>query len=145
MNSETPQSPQRGSRFALAREAFVLQLKLVADGFRDALLIPISLVAAVIGLIRGGAEADREFREVLRLGRRTERWINLFGYHRPYSRSHPAGSMDTLVDKIEDVIREQYEKGKATQEDMDAIEHALEDLQGSSKKKPGSEEQGSEK
>ena len=36
-------------RMALAREAAVLQLKLLADGFRDALLIPISLVAALIG------------------------------------------------------------------------------------------------
>ena len=82
---------------ALAREAAVLQIKLVVDGFRDALLIPISLVAAIIGIFRGGEDADREFREVLKLGRRTERWINLFGYHRPYSKSHPAGSMDRLI------------------------------------------------
>lgn len=113
---------------ALAREAAVLQIKLIVDGFRDAALIPISLVAAIIGIFRGGEDADREFREVLKLGRRTERWINLFGYHRPYSRSHPAGSMDTLIDTVEDVLREQYEKGRATKEAKDAIEDALEGL-----------------
>lgn len=134
MKNETPESVPRGSRATLAREAAVLQLKLVADGFRDALLIPISLIAAIIGIIRGGEEADREFREVLKLGRQTELWINLFGYHRPYKRSHPAGSMDTLIDKVEEVLREQYEKGRATKEDKDAIEHALEDLQESSRK-----------
>lgn len=128
MNEETPGKVQSGSRAALAREAAVLQLKLVADGARDALLIPISLVAAIIGLIRGGREPDREFREVLKIGRQTELWINLFGYHRPYSRSHPAGSMDTLIDRVEEVLREQYEKGRATREARDAIEDALEDL-----------------
>ena len=111
------------SRSELAREAAVLQIKLVADGIRDAILIPVSLIAALIGLIRGGPEPDREYREVLRLGRQTERWINLFGYHRPYSR---AGSMDTVIDRVEEVLREQYEKGRATREARDAIKTALE-------------------
>ena len=133
MKEKTPSPQPPGKRVALAREAAVLQLKLVADGFRDAALIPISLIAALIGLIRGGEEPDREFREVLKLGRQTERWINLFGYHRPYSRAHPAGSMDTLIDKVEEVLREQYEKGKSTREARDAIENALEDFENSEK------------
>jgi hypothetical protein len=131
MNNESGQQKHEGSRSALAREAAVLQIKLIVDGFRDAALIPISLIAALIGILRGGEDADREFREVLKLGRRTERWINLFGYHRPYSRSHPAGSMDTLINTVEDVLREQYEKGRATKEAKDAIEDALEGLHGS--------------
>lgn len=138
MNNETQEQSSEGSRMALAREAAVLQIKLIVDGFRDAALIPISLVAALIGIFRGGDDADREFREVLKLGRRTERWINLFGYHRPYSRSHPAGSMDTLINTVEDVLREQYEKGRATKEAKDAIEDALEDLHDSVDKKDGS-------
>ena len=47
--NDAPQNP----RIRLVRNTAVLQLKLVADGFRDALLIPFSLVAALIGLIRG--------------------------------------------------------------------------------------------
>ena len=128
MKHESQEQTQPGTRMALAREAAVLQIKLVVDGFRDAALIPVSLIAAIIGLFRGGDDADREFREVLKLGRRTERWINLFGYHRPYSRSHPAGSMDTLINTVEDVLREQYEKGRATKEARDAIGDALEEL-----------------
>ncbi len=123
--STTAKKESQGSRVALAREAAVLQLKLVADGFRDAMLIPVSLIAALIGLIRGGDQPDREFREVLKLGRQTERWINLFGYHKPYSDSHPAGSMDTLIDRVEKVLREQYEKGTTTREARDAIENVL--------------------
>ena len=45
-------------RVRLIRESATLQLKLVADGLRDALLIPVSLVATVIGLLRGGDDCD---------------------------------------------------------------------------------------
>ncbi len=129
MNQSTQDSNPPGPRGKLARKAAVLQLKLLADGLRDAVLIPVSLVAAMIGLIRGGDDAEREFHQVIKLGRRSERWINLFGHQRPLTRTHPAGSIDTLIDKVEDVVREQYRKGTATPEARAAIEEALEDLQ----------------
>ncbi|MDX1554676.1 MAG: hypothetical protein R3212_01485 [Xanthomonadales bacterium] len=123
MNTTRPDTPSPRAR--LVREAAILQLKLVADGLRDAALIPVSLIAAVIGLVRGGNEADREFRQVINLGKRSERWINLFGHHRPLARSHPAGSLDTLIDKVEDVVREQYQKGRTSPEAKAAIDEAL--------------------
>lgn len=129
MNQSTQNSNPPGPRARLVRKAAVLQIKLLADGLRDALLIPVSLVAAVIGLLRGGDDAEREYLRVIKLGRRSERWINLFGQHRPPVRTHPAGSLDTLVDKVEDVVREQYRKGSATSEAKAAIDKALEDLQ----------------
>ena len=128
MSDESKADSQPDSRMALAREAAVLQIKLIVDGIRDAVLIPISLGAALIGIVRGGEDADREFREVIRLGRRTERWIDLFGYRSAHAQKHPAGSMDKLINTVEDVLREQYEKGRATKEAKDAIEDALEDL-----------------
>lgn len=133
--------PGSGPRATLARRAIVLQLKLVADGLRDAALIPVSLLAALIGLIRGGDNADEEFNAVLKLGRRSERWINLFGHHRPLVRTHPAGSLDALFDKVEDVVREQYKKGTASPEAKDAITEALEDLHRESRKRDGSVEE----
>ena len=102
----------RSPRVELVREAAVLQLKLLVDGLRDAILIPISLVAALIGLIRGGPDCDREYRRVIKLGRRSERWINLFGHQRPLPRSGAAGSIDTILDQVESTVLEQYQKGK---------------------------------
>lgn len=133
--AEPVQQGEPGPRAGLARRAVVLQLKLVADGLRDAALIPVSLVAAAIGLIRGGDNADEEFNAVLKLGRRSERWINLFGHHRPLARTHPAGSLDAVFDKVEDVVREQYRKGTASQEAKTAITEALEDLQRESRRR----------
>jgi len=108
MNAQAP-----NPRAALFRDAAVFQLKLLADGLRDAFLIPLSLVAALIGLLRGGEDCDREYRRVVKLGRRSERWINLFGHERPLGRSHPAGSMDAVLDKVESTVTAQYRKGKA--------------------------------
>lgn len=58
----------------------VFQLKLLMDGIRDVALVPISLIAGVIGVVRGGPDADRPFESVLQFGRRTKVWINLFGH-----------------------------------------------------------------
>jgi hypothetical protein len=99
-------------RTDLVRDTAILQLKLLVDGLRDALLIPISLVAALIGLLRGGPDCEREFRWVIKLGRRSERWINLFGQQRPLGRSHPGGSMDSILEQVESTVIEQYRRGK---------------------------------
>ena len=112
-------------RITLIRETAILQLKLIADGFRDAVLIPISLLATLIGLLRGGEDCDREYRRVIKLGRRSERWINLFGHQRPLSGSHPAGSMDKILNQVESVVMDQYKKGRSTAETRAAVRQAL--------------------
>jgi len=112
-------------RFELIRETAVLQLKLLADGFRDAALIPVSLFAALIGLLRGGEDCDRHFRQVLKMGRRSERWINLFGHQKPLGMEHPAGSMDKILAQVESVVVEQYKKGKTANEVRDAVSKSL--------------------
>jgi hypothetical protein len=120
MSEESP-SP----RAQLLREALVLQFKLLVDGLRDAALIPLSLAAALIGLSRGGPDADREFRRVIKLGRRSERWINLFGHQPPLHRNYPGGSLDSLLDRVEGVVMEQYVKGQSAAEASAAIREAL--------------------
>jgi hypothetical protein len=102
----------RNPRIELIRDTAVLQMKLLVDGLRDAVLIPVSLLAALIGVLRGGEDCGKEFRGVIKLGRRSERWINLFGHQRPLS-THPVkGSMDSVLEQVESVVMEQYKRGK---------------------------------
>ncbi len=108
----------RSRRAELMRETALLQIKLLADGFRDAVLIPVSLIAALIGLLRGGDNPDREFRRVIKLGRRSERWINLFGKQRPLGKPHPADSLDNVLGRVESAIVKQYRKGQTTAKDQ---------------------------
>jgi len=82
------------SRLQLVLDVLVFQFKLAADGLRDVLLSPLSLIAAIMGLIAGGDDPYRYFRDLLRFGRRTEIWINLFGY-----RKH-SGTSDELIAPI---------------------------------------------
>jgi len=120
---ESNESP----RVKLARDAFVLQLKLLADGIRDAILIPLSLLASLIGLVEGGENCDEKFRRVIKLGRRSERWINLFGDQPPLGVTHPAGSMDTILNQVESVVLDQYRKGRSAAETRAAVREAMKD------------------
>jgi hypothetical protein len=116
--------PIQSSRTELIRESAIFQLKLLADGIRDAVLIPVALVATIIGVLRGGDEPDREFRRVIELGVDSERWINLFNHHEPLD---SAGSIDDILSRVETVVKEQYRKGNTTDGGKEAIDRAIED------------------
>jgi len=122
--------PEQNPRIRLVRESATLQLKLIADGFRDALLIPVSLIATIVGLLRGGEDCDLEFRRVIKLGRRSERWINLFGNQQPLDMRHPAGSMDRILEQVESIVVEQYKKGKSASDARDAVRKVIEEETG---------------
>lgn len=76
-------------RGALIRRSFLLQLKLIVDGIRDFLLVPIAMVATLLGLLRGGDEPAREFNRVIELGRQSDEWIDLFGIHQDSAVPNP--------------------------------------------------------
>lgn len=128
MNDNSP-SP----RAELFREAAILQIKLLVDGMRDAVLIPISIAAALIGLLRGGPDCNREFRRVIKLGRRSERWINLFGAARAthpdeFREDDPDQSVDDLISMLERRIVEQHDRGGITAQARRAVDGALDRL-----------------
>ena len=125
-----------GGRAALVRESLIFQVKLLVDGLRDFMLVPIALVATVAGLFRGGEEPNREFRRVLELGRQSEQWINLFGQHDPLEEGGDASSIDTLLSRAEQVVREQARSGGISESASRAIEKALDKAHGKVKK-PG--------
>ncbi len=70
------------SRAELALAVARFQLKLLLDGVRDILLSPVSIIAALIGILSTDPTPDRAFRRVMVWGRKSEDWINLFGYRK---------------------------------------------------------------
>ncbi len=114
------------SRLHLIWDVLTFQLKLAADGLRDVLLSPISLISAVMGLVVGGDEPDRYFKQVLKLGRRSEIWLNLFGY-----RKH-AGTSDELLAPLKDKVFAEAQKnpwaskaGSGLNKQLDAVNATL--------------------
>ena len=112
-------------RGPLIRAALIFQLKLLADGFRDLVLLPVSLIATLVGVIRGGEEPDREFQQVIALGRQSEQWINLFGQHEPIEQAGPVGSIDLLLTRAEEVVREQAKEGGISETASRALNRVL--------------------
>jgi hypothetical protein len=112
-------------RGVLVRNTVVFQLKLMADGFRDLLLLPVSLIATIIGLLRGGDEPEREFNQVIEVGRESEQWINLFGNHEVSDNANAVASMDTLFAKVEESLKQQYQSGGISERVQAEVENVL--------------------
>lgn len=75
---EKPASPPPIS-FALSlRRLVVFQIKLAIDALRDFALSPISILAFIVDALRRPAMEDSLYLRVMRLGRRSDRVINLF-------------------------------------------------------------------
>lgn len=123
--SESSKTP----RWDLIRSSLLFQLKLLADGMRDFLLLPVSIGATIVGLLRGGSDPEREFEQVLDFGRQTERWINLFGTHEPFEQAGQAGNLDQLVTRAEQLVREQAREGDVPEQAAAALQNALDTLQ----------------
>lgn len=106
----TPPEPEtEGDHWQLLRDVVAFQFKLAADGLRDLLLSPVSVIAALLGLFSNSKDPGLYFRRLMHFGKRTDRWINLFG-----AETHDGGgetSSDTYVRKVEDLIVGEYRKG----------------------------------
>lgn len=114
-----------GSRWRLVRSIGMFQLKLLADGFRDLVLSPLSIVAGVLGILVGGRNPDVFFRQLQLVGRQTDRWIDLFDAYRIEKSQASGASFDAVADKIEEMIRADMARGGVTKRTREAIAELL--------------------
>ena len=136
METETNSSEdgQIPDRWTLIRDILVLQLKLVVDGLRDFILVPVSLIIGIASLLKGGDSSGSQFYELLRTGRRSERWINLFGAaERVYGPSieedrFPTEDIDEMVSRVESFVVDEYSKGGVTRQAKNQLDRALDSL-----------------
>jgi hypothetical protein len=95
-----------GQRFGVFRDVVVFQVKLVVDGLRDLLLSPLSIGAALIDLLVPGDDGGKRFYSVVRFGRRTEQWINLFGAADRHDPEVAPKGVDVLLHELETLVRD---------------------------------------
>lgn len=95
------------SRPVLARDLFVLVLKLWLDGLKDVVLLPLAFGTATLGFI---FRRPALFYGLLRKGEQFDRWLNLFGAAQRAGRSREglfAGSEPndgTLLGRLEALL-----------------------------------------
>jgi hypothetical protein len=66
------------SKAVLLRDLMIFQVKLVLDGMKDIVLMPLTIVAAAIDIVSPGRRPGHRFYLVMSLGERFDRWLNLF-------------------------------------------------------------------
>ena len=137
VESAHPQSPQ----WTLIRDLAVLQVKLLLDGFRDLVLLPASIIAAVISVMKSeDGRPGPQFYNLLVLGKQSEVWINLFGALKstPGDQEHsPAfggADIDDIVSKVEKFVVAEYKRGGVTAQAKSRIDQALRNLNRKGKK-----------
>jgi len=129
--NEAPES----QHWTLIRDLAVLQVKLLVDGFRDLVLLPASIIAAIVSLSRTeNGKPGPEFYKLLVEGKRSEHFINLFGA----LRNAPAGvdpedldggaEMDDIVSRVESFVIDEYKQGGITAQAKSRIDEALEKM-----------------
>ncbi len=133
--------PQIPNERPLLRDVLKFQLKLLLDALRDILLSPLSLTAAAIDALgkRGGEQSL--FYGLLRLGRRTEDWIDLWGAAREPGEPQPE-NVDALLARVEDLVRDPgggVRKAKALKRwiEREQRRRSLASIQPASKLPPG--------
>lgn len=137
-HSSPPEAPDRWTLF---RDAAVLQVKLIVDGFRDLLLVPASIIAAVVSLVSSDEDGKPgpQFYRLIAISKQSERMINLFGAfdNAPDSvkQEFNFGDMniDDLVSKVETFVVDEYKKGGVTKQAKERIDQALDAMQRASR------------
>ena len=127
---------QRAPLWVLIRDVGVLQVKLVVDGLRDLLLVPASLIAGVVSLIRTeNGRPGPEFYQLVSVGKQSEAWINLFGALRNAPpevapRSHFGDAdMDEIISRVENFVVDEYQRGGVTAQAKARLDKALAAMQ----------------
>jgi hypothetical protein len=137
----TSRAAGSGGRRRLLRDIGVLQVKLIVDGFRDLVLVPLSLIAGAVSLLRGGREPGPEFYDLLRMGKESERWINLFGAvedapvkPEETESAKEQADLDQVMERIETFVVDEYRHGHITSQAKEKLDRAIERLQKAVKK-----------
>lgn len=142
-NAQASHMPPRPDTGTIIRDALVLQAKLVVDGLRDAVLIPVSFFAAVISILLPGGKKGMLFYDVVRAGRRSERWINLFiAADRVYpddAENDFAADLDDLLQQVESQLRKPDRGDEADRPAGESAESILDRIRAARRRfKPGS-------
>lgn len=66
------------TRWVILRDLGIFQVKLLLDGAKDVILVPLSIGAAALDLFLPGARPGERFYQVMRLGESYDRWLSLF-------------------------------------------------------------------
>ena len=136
MNEPIEEKEPGAERWVLLRDLGVLQVKLIVDGLRDLVLVPLSLVAGVISLaLSKDNRPGPQFYQLLAWGKQSEVWINLFGAvnnsPEKIEQSTPFGDqdIDDIVGRLESFVVDEVKRGGVTTQAKERLDKILDAVQ----------------
>jgi hypothetical protein len=134
---EKPES----ERWTMLRDLGVLQVKLIVDGLRDLVLVPLSLVAGVISIASSkDGRPGPQFYHLLAWGKQSEVWINLFGAVKnspeKIEQPQPFGDhdIDDIVGRLESFVVDEVKRGGVTAQAKERLDKVLDAVQRKNRK-----------
>jgi len=123
--------PETHSRSEVIYDALVLQLKLIVDGLRDLMLMPLVLIASLYGLIMHTNSPGRYLYRLLSYGKASEKWIGLFD-EAEKDQMDPVEikntSFEELVKKTQIAFESKYINDEKKQKLLEKLNGALDEL-----------------
>jgi len=123
-------------RWNLLRDVGVLQVKLVVDGLRDIVLVPLSLIAGAISIASSkDGHPGSQFYQLLAWGKESEVWINLFGAVKnspeKIEQPQPFGDkdIDDIVGRLESFVVDEVKRGGVTSQAKERLDKILDAVQ----------------
>lgn len=119
------------ARSEVIRDAFVIQLKLIVDGVRDLLLMPLVVFATISGLIIHNKQPGRYLYRLLSYGKATEKWIGLFDEAEKdvlEPLDFKDNSLDELVKKTQAAFESKYINEDKKQKLLNKLNFALDEI-----------------
>lgn len=113
--SHNPYGSNGASYGSLVRRTVLFQFRLAADGVRDLLLSPISVIAALLGLLNP-SNPSWAFDRLMGMGRISDRWINLFEQEHLHPDHDRSQTMDDLVDHLEREVKARMDPAAGPQD-----------------------------
>ncbi|NCF72413.1 MAG: hypothetical protein GWP67_02815 [Gammaproteobacteria bacterium] len=136
MNEPLEEKEPGAERWVLLRDLGVLQVKLVVDGLRDLVLVPLSLIAGVISLALSKDNLPGpQFYQLLAWGKQSEVWINLFGAvnnsPEKIEQATPFGNqdIDDIVGRLESFVVDEVKRGGVTTQAKERLDKILDAVQ----------------
>ena len=132
MNSPNEEKDAGAERWTLLRDLGVLQVKLVVDGLRDLVLVPLSLIAGIVSIASSNnGRPGSQFYELLAWGKQSELWINLFGAVKNspegIEQPQPFGDkdIDDIVGRLESFVVDEVKRGGVTTQAKERLDKIL--------------------
>ena len=118
----------RSSRSKLVYRVILFQFKLAADGIRDLLLSPLSIIAGILGILFSSNDPHYYLNKLLKTGQASDRWINLFDTEHPRKQTNSRDTLDGLARRFEEVVRKDYARNGVSAKAAKKFEDVLNDI-----------------